>query len=70
MHVSPGGIVLEESAWLARRDEFLASSEDLDYVLSLMKPVRQAGDYAGWISPPKSGVGGKPGEFEYVRIAA
>ena len=70
LHVSPGGIVLEEAIWLAERDSFLASSEDLAYVLSLMKPEDQVGEFANWISPPKSGVGGKPGEYEYVRIAA
>ncbi len=70
LHVSPGGIVLEEATWLAERDNFLASSEDLAYVLSLMKPEDQVGEFANWISPPKSGVGGKPGEYEYVRIAA
>ncbi len=39
------------------------------YVLSLMKPADQVGEFAGWISPPKGGVGVKPGEIEYVRIA-
>ncbi|MCZ6659347.1 MAG: benzoyl-CoA 2,3-epoxidase subunit BoxB [Gammaproteobacteria bacterium] len=68
MYVSPGGAVLNEATWLAEHDSFLGSSEDSTYVLSLMKPVDQVGEYADWISPPKSGVGGKPGEFEYVRI--
>ena len=29
----------------------------------------EVGTFANWISPPKNGVGGKPGDFEYVRIA-
>jgi benzoyl-CoA 2,3-dioxygenase component B len=33
-----------------------------------MKPVAEPGKYATWIAPPKMGVDGKPGEFEYVRI--
>jgi benzoyl-CoA 2,3-epoxidase subunit B len=69
-HVSPSGEMLQETDWERRRDEFLASAEDLEYVLSLMKPVTAVGEAAPWISPPKSGVGGKPGAFEYVRIAA
>jgi len=70
MHVSPGGIVLDESQWAAEQDAFLPSGDDMAYVLSLMRPARAAGEFAGWISPPRSGVGGKPGDFEYVRIAA
>ncbi len=69
MHVSPGGIVLSEADWETQRDTFLPSNQDLNYVLSLMQPVSKVGEYASWISPPKNGVGGKPGEFEYVRIA-
>ena len=61
---------MNEQAWLTQKDEFLPSLEDLEYVLSLMKPVTTAGEFAPWISPPRSGVGGKPGDFEYVRIAA
>ena len=68
--VSPGGILMNEQAWLTQKDEFLPSLADLEYVLSLMKPVTTAGEFAPWISPPRSGVGGKPGDFEYVRIAA
>jgi benzoyl-CoA 2,3-dioxygenase component B len=68
--VSPGGIVLEEASWQAQAEKFLPSNEDLEYVLSLMQPITAVGEFASWISPPKNGVGGKPGDFEYVRIAA
>ena len=70
MSVSPGGIVLDEQTWTAQRDQFLPKDLDLEYVLSLMKPHTEVGEYASWISAPKNGVGGKPGDFEYVRIAA
>jgi benzoyl-CoA 2,3-dioxygenase component B len=46
----------------------LPNSEDRDFIESLMKPVAEPGKYATWIAPPKMGVDGKPGEFEYVRI--
>jgi benzoyl-CoA 2,3-epoxidase subunit B len=69
-YVSPGGILLNEATWRAKQYDFLPSNEDLEYILSLMKPMTEPGKFAPWISPPKNGVGGKPGDFEYVRIAA
>jgi benzoyl-CoA 2,3-dioxygenase component B len=35
-----------------------------------MKPMREPGQFAGWIAPPKVGIDNKPGDFEYVKIAA
>jgi len=69
MFVSPGGIIIEENQWHSAHDQYLPSNSDLEYVLSLMKPKKEVGEFAGWISPPKFGVGGKPGDYEYVRLA-
>ncbi|MDE2005122.1 MAG: benzoyl-CoA 2,3-epoxidase subunit BoxB, partial [Rhodospirillales bacterium] len=62
------GTVLGAAEWAARRDEFLPSSGDAAYVASLMRGVTGIGAYAGWIAPPRVGIDGKPGDFEYVRI--
>jgi benzoyl-CoA 2,3-dioxygenase component B len=70
MRVTPAGIIVDEVTWLAGQDDYLASASDLEYVLSLMKPSTGVGEFASWISPPKHGVGGKPGDYEYVKIAA
>lgn len=70
MWVTPAGIIVDEVTWLAEQDDYLASTSDLEYVLSLMKPSTGVGEFASWISPPKHGVGGKPGDYEYVKIAA
>jgi benzoyl-CoA 2,3-dioxygenase component B len=70
LSVSPSGDILDDALWTSQRDDFLPSAEDLEYVLSLMKPAIEVGAFARWISPPKNGVGGKPGDFEYVRITA
>ena len=67
MQVSPGGVLIGDSE---ATDLFLPTTEDLEYLLSLMKPVTDLDSCAGWISPPRTGVGGHPGNFEYVRIAA
>ena len=68
--VSASGEVMTEQQWLERKNEWLPSEDDLSYVLSLMQPVTQPGKFASWITPPKSGVGGKPGDYEYVKLAS
>ena len=69
-HLAPDGTVLTGLEWAARRDEFLPSVGDGEYVASLMRPARAVGEYAGWIAPPRVGIDGKPGDYEYVRIEA
>ena len=38
--------------------------------LSLMQRVVEPGQFASWIAPPRIGIDNKPGDFEYVKIAA
>lgn len=66
-HLSPTGGVLGEAAWEGRRDDWLPTAADRQFVESLMVPVRLPGRMAGWIAPPASGIHAKPVEFEYVR---
>jgi benzoyl-CoA 2,3-dioxygenase component B len=68
LHTDPQGNVLTEAEWAARSGEFLPSEDDNRYLESLMKPVQEAGVYAGWIAAPKIGIDSKPGDFEYVKI--
>jgi len=35
-----------------------------------LQPVTAPGQFAGWIAPPRVGIDNKPGDFEYVKIAA
>ncbi len=67
-YVSPEGAVLSKDEWQSRRDEWLPSSSDGDFIQSLMKPEREPGKYAGWIASPKAGIDNKPGDFEYVKL--
>ena len=67
-HISPDGEILTEDEWNARRKEWLPTTEDRDYVNSLMVGVHERGKIAGWIAPPRTGVAGKPIDFEYVRL--
>ncbi len=68
LNVTPDGIVTNDTDWMTASVRYLPSQEDLAYILSLMNATLTAGEYASWIAPPKNGVGGKPGDFEYVRL--
>jgi benzoyl-CoA 2,3-dioxygenase component B len=67
LHFTPEGEPISEEEWNRRRREWLPSDEDQAFVRSLMRPVTEPGKIAGWIAPPKSGIKGKPFDFEYVR---
>ena len=62
------GRSLTAEQWAARHDEMLPSADDNVFIASLMQPVRERGQFASWIAPPRQGIDGMPGDFEYVRI--
>ena len=68
VHASPEGVIVDDATWAKKRNEWLPSKADGDFIASLMKPVAEPGKYAGWISAPKVGIDNKPGDFEYVKI--
>ncbi len=70
IETDPLGTILTAGEWAARKDEFLPTAEDAAFILGLMQPVQGVGDYASWIAPPKMGIDGKPGDYEYVMIHA
>jgi benzoyl-CoA 2,3-dioxygenase component B len=63
------GNVLSPTEWERSRNEYLPSSEDKDFIESLMQPQMELGKFASWIAPPKVGIDNKSGDFEYVKIA-
>jgi benzoyl-CoA 2,3-epoxidase subunit B len=63
------GNVLGNDAWEKRKGDFLPNDGDREFIESLMKPEFEAGKFASWIAPPKTGIDNKPGDFEYVKIA-
>jgi benzoyl-CoA 2,3-dioxygenase component B len=69
-YVTPNGEILGADEWERRRDEFIPASDDAAYIDDLMRAVVDPGDFAGWIAPPRSGIDNKPGDFEYMRLAA
>jgi benzoyl-CoA 2,3-dioxygenase component B len=68
--VTPAGEIVDAARWQHSEKEWLPDQMDLEYVSSLMRPCHAVGAFAPWIAPPASGVGGKPGDFEYVRLAS
>jgi benzoyl-CoA 2,3-dioxygenase component B len=70
VHATPAGELVDEAAWTKRRSEWLPSADDGAFIESLMHSQVEPGQFASWISPPKVGIDNKPGDFEYVRLAA
>jgi benzoyl-CoA 2,3-epoxidase subunit B len=70
VEATPKGILLSPADWERMRGQYLPSTEDGAFIASLMTQVTEPGKYAGWIAPPKVGIDNKPGDFEYVKIAA
>lgn len=66
---TPSGEILNEPEWGQCVDRYLPTSDDADFVSSLMRQVVEPGSYASWIDPPSHGIDKQPGDFEYVRIA-
>ena len=63
----PQGNLVSEHDWTARRDEWLPTQADLEFVRGLMHPVHEQGKIAAWIAPPAKGINNNPFEYEYVR---
>ena len=68
IHADPDGAILSDANGSAVASEFLPSADDDAYVASLMRPVTEPGAFAPWIAPPRAGIDGKPGNFEYVKL--
>ncbi len=66
--VTPDGKMVSQEEWDTHSAEWLPSKADGDFIQSLMTPVFETGQYAGWIAPPRVGIDNKPGDFEYVQL--
>lgn len=68
IHADPAGNIISNAEWTRRHEEYLPSRDDDAFVASLMQPVTEPGRFASWIAPPRAGIDGKPGDFEYVKL--
>jgi benzoyl-CoA 2,3-dioxygenase component B len=68
LHFEPTGAPISEDEWKRRRNEWLPSPADREYLLSIMsRPVYEPGKFANYIAPPLRGINRMPINFEYVR---
>jgi len=71
IHFDPAGNPLTAEQWESKKNEWLPSDADKQYVQSLMqKPVFDPKQMANWIAAPKQGIKGRTVDFEYVRREA
>jgi benzoyl-CoA 2,3-dioxygenase component B len=70
VHATPAGTLIDAATWKREKDKWLPSASDGAFIESLMQPVTEPGQFASWIAPPKVGIDNRPGDFEYVKIAA
>ncbi|MDA0787659.1 MAG: benzoyl-CoA 2,3-epoxidase subunit BoxB [Proteobacteria bacterium] len=66
IEATPEGEIISGEEWAKRKAGWLPTDEDQAYVNSLMVPVTEPGQMAGWIAPPKRGIHGRPIDYEYV----
>jgi benzoyl-CoA 2,3-dioxygenase component B len=67
---TPEGELITKEQFEARRDEWLPTAADREYVKSCMVQVLEPGKFANWIAPPQSGKGVNDTnlDFEYVKF--
>jgi benzoyl-CoA 2,3-dioxygenase component B len=70
VNVTPGGVLVGAAEWEKAAARHLPSDDDARFIESLMTPQTAPGQFASWIAPPKMGIDNKPGDYEYVKIAA
>mgnify|MGYP001159790153 FL=1 len=68
VEASPEGHLMQQKEWQQQRDRYLPTTDDADFLQSLMQPLHQPGQYASWIAPPARSIDNQPDDFEYVRI--
>ena len=70
IEATPAGELVDAATWTHDKDKWLPSGSDGDFIQSLMSQVVEPGKFASWIAPPRVGIDNKPGDFEYVKLAA
>jgi benzoyl-CoA 2,3-epoxidase subunit B len=67
-YVSPAGEVITKAEWDRNIENWVPTGDDRARVAELMVPHYEPGAFAGWISPPKTGINDQPVEFDYVHL--
>jgi benzoyl-CoA 2,3-dioxygenase component B len=64
----PDGNLITSVEFEKRRDAWLPTAKDREFVQSLQHPVYETGKIANWIAPPRVGINKHPFAWEYVRL--
>ena len=62
------GNLIAADEFAVRREEWLPSGSDREFVNSLMQRVVDPARMAGWIAPPERGINSLPIDYQYVRL--
>jgi benzoyl-CoA 2,3-dioxygenase component B len=68
IEATPDGTVISADEWERTKGRYLPTDVDKAHVRSLMHPVYERGKIASWIAPPRSGINGKPFDYDYVHL--
>jgi benzoyl-CoA 2,3-epoxidase subunit B len=68
VRLTPDGRPISQADWDTHVGDWLPTAADRAFVASLMKPVTEPGQYAGWISPPASAINKQPLDLSYVQF--
>jgi benzoyl-CoA 2,3-dioxygenase component B len=67
-HFDPQGRPVSDEVWERRKEEWLPSPADKQFLKSIMaEPVFEPGVFANYIAPPRRGINRLPINFAYVR---
>ena len=66
--ITPEGEVVSEDEWISKQHEWFCDDADGEYIQSLMVACTEAGQYAGWIAPPRIGINNQPTDYELSLI--
>ena len=67
-HFTPEGQLTDKATFDANKKTWLVSDEDRAYIASIQSQVTEPGKVANWVAPPRTGIKGRPVDYEYVRL--
>jgi benzoyl-CoA 2,3-dioxygenase component B len=67
-YTDPQGKPITVAEFEANKGQWLPTSDDINFVQSLMHRVTEPGKMAAWIAPPDRGINSNPVEYEYVKL--
>lgn len=65
---NPKGELISEEEFNAKKDQWLVTEADREYIAAQQVQVIEPGKMAQWVAPPPRGIKGRPIDFDYVRL--